>query len=149
MKRRFYVLMSLMLLAGCEPERGIRNSKDFVSEVNVACIERALHATFGNVYRGSYVSSGHGFPQGTTVTQFTYYRSTDWAALATLDIGGFGGGTRIIHSFTGAGNELPQADFPPALKAMGVATAALRVRCDVDLSGLGWQEIGQSVDALN
>lgn len=150
MQRSPYSLLCLpLLLAGCEPERGIRSNGDFASQVNVACIDRALRQTFGEVERWDYVSDGGIFPKGTTVAQIAYYKGHDGVGWTTLHIGFVGSATRISHEFTGIGPELPQASFPPALRAMARASAVLRRACGLNLATMKWQEVGQDVEALD
>ena len=150
MGRASYTLLCLpLLLGGCEPERGIRSNRDIGSPVDVACVDRALRQTFGEVERWDYVSDGGTFPKGTSVAQIAYYKWDDGVGWTTLHIGKVGEGTRISHAFTGIGAELPQASFPPAIKAMARAGAALQTACGLNLSGMEWLEIGQDVEALN
>jgi hypothetical protein len=150
MNRPSYALLCLpLLLGGCEPERGIRSNRDFASEIDVACVDRALRQTFGEVNRWDYVSDGATFPKGTPVAQFAYYKWDDGVGWAKLEIGPVDGKTRISQSFTGIGAELPQGSFPLAMKAMTEASAALKKECGVNLSGMEWREIGQDVAILD
>ncbi len=148
MRRATSILLCLPLLVGCEPERGIRASEDFAWRIDITCVDRILRKTFGNLDRGDFVSDGVIFPKGTVVAQLAYWEGGDGVARSRLNIGYVGTGTRISHEFTGAGNELPQAAFPPALEAMGRASAAIRLGCGVNLSPPRWQEIGQDVEAV-
>lgn len=144
-----YILLCIPLLAGCEPERGIRASRDFGSQVDVTCVDKSLRKTFGSVQRWDYISDGGTFPKGTAVAQIAYQKWDDGVGWATLHIGSVGEGVRISHEFTGMGAELPQVSFPPALRAMEKASAALRSACGLNLSALEWREIGQDVEALD
>nr|GLK22123.1 hypothetical protein GCM10017606_29510 [Microbacterium terregens] len=144
-----YILISMTLLAGCEPERGIRASRDFGSQVDVACVDQSLRKTFGSVERWDYVSDGGTFPKGTAVAQFAYHKWDDGVGWATLHIASVGKGVRISHEFTGVGAELPEVSFPPALRAMERASVALRSACGLNLSGAKSREIGQDVKALD
>lgn len=56
---------------------------------------------------------------------------------------------RIEHAFTGAGSELPQQSFPPAMRAMRKAGRVLDAACGLDLSGMELKAVGQSVDTLD
>jgi hypothetical protein len=138
-----------LLVAGCEPERGIRSNRDYASTVDLDCVDRELRKAFGQIERWDYVSDGGTFPKGTSVAQFAYYRTSDRAGWATLEIGAVENVTRISHAFTGIGSELPQSTFPPALNAMHQASVALGRACRLNLSGMEMHEIGQDVDALN
>ena len=150
MSRTPYILLFLaLLLAGCEPERGIKSSRDFASPVDVACLDRTLRHTFGMVERWDYVSDGGTFPNGTAVVQIAYYKWGDGVGWSTLHIGSVGEATRVLHEFTGIGPELPQASFPPALEAMAKASSTLQTACGLDLSGMQWRETGQQVRALD
>ena len=150
MVRTRYTLLCLpLLLGGCEPERGIRSNRDFASQIDVACVDRTLRQTFGEVERWDYVSDGGTFPDGTPVAQIAYYQWDNGVGWTTLQIGSVGDKTRVSHEFTGIGAELPQASFPPAMKAMAEASAALKTACGLDLSGMQWREIGQDVEALD
>ena len=150
MNRPSYTLLCLpLLLGGCEPERGIRSNRDFASQIDVACVDRALRQTFGEVNRWDYVSDGGTFPKGTPVAQLAYYKWNDGVGWTRLEIGPVADKTRVSHSFTGIGAELPQASFPPAMKAMAEADAVLKKECGLNLSGMEWREIGQDVDVLN
>lgn len=150
MARASYTLICLpVLLCGCEPERGIRSNRDFPSQVDVACVDRALRQTFSDVERWDYVSDGGTFPNGTSVVQIAYYKWNGGVGWTTLHLGSVGSKTRVSHEFTGIGAELPQASFPPALKAMAKASAALKSACSLNLSGMEWLEIGQDVEALD
>jgi hypothetical protein len=149
MRASRYILICMPFLAGCEPERGIQASRDFGSQVDVACVDQSLRSTFGSVQRWDYISDGGIFPKGTAVTQIAYQKWDDGVGWITLHIGSVGEGARISHEFTGMGAELPQVSFPPALRAMEKASAALRSACDLDLSALKWREIGQDVEALD
>jgi len=101
------------------------------------------------VERWDYVSDGGTFPKGTNVAQIAYYKWDEGVGWTTLHIGSVAEGTRISHAFTGIGAELPQASFPPAMKAMAKASAALQTACGLSLSGMEWREIGQDVEALD
>lgn len=144
-----YILLCLPLLAGCEPERGIRASRDFASQIDVGCVDQTLRKTFGSVERWDYVSDGGAFPKGTAVAQIAYQKWDDGAGWITIHVGRVSGGSRVSHEFTGIGAKLPQASFPPALRAMEKASAALRSDCGIDLSALNWRKIGQDVEALD
>lgn len=145
-----YILLCLpLLLGGCEPERGVRSNRDFASPIDVGRVDRVLRQTFGQVERWDYVSDGGTYPKQTPVSQFAYYRWDGGVGWATLHIGSVGRSTRISLEFTGIGAELPQASFPPAMKAMARASDSLRAACGLDLSGMIMREIGQNVEALN
>ena len=144
-----FILLCIPLLAGCEPERGIRASRDFGSQVDVACVDQSLRNTFGSVQRWDYISDGGTFPKGTAVAQIAYQKWGDGVGWVKLHIGSVGKRVRISHEFTGMGAELPQASFPPALRVMEQASAALRSACGLDLSALKWREVGQDVAALD
>ncbi|MDZ4137994.1 MAG: hypothetical protein U1D66_03830 [Erythrobacter sp.] len=149
MRRSLYIMICLPLLAGCEPERGIRASRDFASKIDVTCVDQTLRKTFGSVERWDYVSDGGTFPKGTAVAQLAYEKWDEGEGWMTIHIGQVGERYRISHEFTGFGAELPQASFPAALLAMDKASAALQSGCRINLSALRWREIGQDVDALN
>ena len=150
MSRARYILLCLaLLLGGCEPERGVRSTRDFASTIDVGCVDRALRQTFGQVERWDYVSGGGTFPKQTPVAQFAYHKWDGGVGWTTLHLGSVEGGTRVSHEFTGIGAELPQASFPPAMKAMARASESLRATCGLDLSGMKLREIGQNVEALN
>jgi len=139
----------VLMLSGCEPERGIRADRDFSTAVSVDCINHALVETFGKIERWDYVSDGHLFPKGTEVAQFAYYSLPDGAGWATIKVGFTEQGTRVVHDFTRIGTELPQSVFPPALKAIGRANRAVEQSCQVDLDDMEMREIGQNVEALH
>lgn len=143
------LLCLLLLLGGCEPERGMKANRDIISRVDVGCVDRALRQSFGEVERWDYVSDGGTFPKGTAVAQLAYYNSEDGQGWATLHIASVKNKTRISHEFTGIGTELPQSSFPPAMKAMSHANAVLEKACGLHLSGMEWQEIGQDIEALH
>ena len=144
------VVVTLPLLVACEPERGVRATRDFAHEADVACIESALQKHFPDVSRNDYSNLGHGtFRTDTPVTQFTYHRSGDGRGVSWVEVGDMEEGTRIALSFTGIGMELPQEDFPEALAKMRQANAALATECRLDLGSAELKEIGQQVDALN
>jgi hypothetical protein len=138
-----------LLLGGCEPERGIKSKRDLDAPVDVACADQALRQSFGAVVRWDYVSDGGTFPKGTPVAQIAYYKWDGGVGWATLHIGSVGEGTRVSHEFTGIGAELPQASFPPAMKAMARASAVVQRACGLNLSAMEWREIGQDVEALD
>lgn len=144
-----FLCLPLLLLAGCEPERGIRSGRDVPSPVDVACVDRALRQAFGKIERWDYVSDGGIFPKGTAVAQFAYYNWNDGVGWAKLHIGSLGQMTRISHDFTGIGAELPQPSFPPAINAMAKATAVVQTACGLNIATDEWREIGQDVEALN
>ncbi|MCY7280439.1 MAG: hypothetical protein LH610_05990 [Sphingomonas bacterium] len=108
-----------------------------------------MRQTFGDVERWDYVSDGGTFPNGTPVAQIAYYKWHDGVGSTTLHIGSVGDKTRVSHEFTGIGAELPQTSFPPAMKAMAKASAALKRACSLNLSRMEWREIGQDVEALD
>ncbi|MFW2830692.1 hypothetical protein [Sphingomonas sp. ID0503] len=135
-------------LCGCEPLRGVVSQKDVGTAVDTKCIDKTLRQAFGKVERWDYVADGNTFPNGTSVAQFAYYNwnSAGWV---TLDVGRVNGKTRVSHSFTGIGPELPQQSFPPAIRAMQKAGEVLRMACNLDLSSMKLRAVGQSVEALN
>ena len=143
------VPIAATLLSGCEPERGMRGHRDFDVPVDVGCIDSALRSEFGQIERWDYVSDGFEFPDRTQVAQLAYYQSSDQLGWATLKIGRIGAETRIVHDFTGAGAELPQDIFPPAVDAMNRANAVIEKACGLSIGGLQMREIGQDIDALN
>lgn len=144
------VVATMPLLSACEPERGIRATRDFDHEVDVACVERALQTRFPDVSRYDYVDDGYGtFPKGTEVAQFAYHRSDDRTGVSWVEVGDTEKGTRLAHSFTGLGPEIPQEHFPEALSKMRQANAALASECQLELRTAKLNEIGQRVDALN
>jgi hypothetical protein len=150
MSRARYLLVCLpLLLGGCEPERGIRASQDFASQIDVVCVDGALRNAFEDVGRMDYVSGGGTFPKGVRVTQISYFRFGRGVGEAKLEIGSLGGSTRVSHAFTAAGAELPQAAFPPAMEAMAEASTVLKTKCGLNLSGMKFREIGQDVEALH
>jgi len=143
-------VITATLLSACEPERGVRATRDFDRKVDVACVERALNDSFPHVSRYDYVDDGYGtFTKGTQVAQFTYYRSDDRRGVSWVEVGDTKQGARLSHSFTGLGMELPQEDFPEALSKMRQANAALAAQCQLELGTAKLKEIGQDVDALN
>jgi hypothetical protein len=144
-----YMLLCLPLLAGCEPERGIRASRDLALKVDVACVHQTLRSTFGSVERWDYVSDGGTFPAGTAVAQMAYQKWDGGVGWVTIHVGAVGDEVRVSHEFTGIGAKLPQASFPPALRAMEKANSALQSACGLNLSALEWQEVGQDVEALD
>ena len=143
------MVIALLLFAGCEPLRGISAQRDYRSSIDISCVDRALRDTFGKVERWDYVSDGNTFPKDADVAQFAYYHSSDQTGWATINIGSLEQGTRITHEFTGIGAKLPQASFPPALRAMNRTNQNLYKECGIDLSGMKLRQIGQEVDALN
>lgn len=124
------------------------SEKDIESTVDIRCVDAALRATFGKIERWDYVDDGTTFPNGTSVAQFAYYKSGDSAGWATLDVGRVSSTTRITHSFTGIGAELPQRLFPPAIRAMEKANRALKAACNLDLTDMKLDSVGQDVEAL-
>src|SRR5690348_7783401 len=112
------VAIFLVLLTGCDPERGIRASRDLPRTVDVGCVERALERRFGEIRVNEYESDGGTFPSGTLVTQFTYYRPEGLHGVSWVEVGRLGNGARMAHSFTGVGPEIPQQEFPRALARM-------------------------------
>jgi hypothetical protein len=141
---------ALSLLAACEPARGIRAARDFAYEADVTCVERALQSHFPDVSRYNYVDDGYGtFPKSTSVTQFTYHRGKDGSGVSWVELGDTDEGTRVAHSFTDLGSEIPQDSFPEALLKMRAANAALASECQIDLRTAELEEIGQDVDALD
>ena len=140
---------ALLLLSACEPERGVRATRDFAHKADVACVESALRNHFADVSRYDYVDDGYGtFPEGTQVAQFTYHRSGDGRGVSWVEVGYTEKGTRVGHSFSGLGMPLPQEDFPKALAKMRQANAVLASECRLDLGSAKLKEIGQRVDAL-
>lgn len=81
--------------------------------------------------------------------QFAYYRNRDHGGTATLQVGLVDNEMRIVHAFTGAGSELPQESFPPAIRAMRKAEHVLKAACGLDLAGMDLEAVGQSVEALD
>ena len=149
MSRARYLLVCLpLLLGGCEPERGIRASQDFTSQIDVTCVDRALRSAFEDVGRWDFVSGGGTFPKGSRVAQFSYFRLARGGE-AVLEIGPLGDSTRVSHAFHSAGAELPQAAFPPAMEAMAEASTVLKAKCGLNLLGMKMRAIGQDVEALN
>jgi hypothetical protein len=140
--------LAAFTLCGCEPLRGVVSEKDIGTTVDTRCVDKALRQAFGKVERWDYVADGGTFPSGTSVAQFAYYNGES-AGWATLDVGRVKGKTRVTHSFTGIGAELPQPSFPPALRAMRKAGRVLRMACNLDLSGMKLKAVGQSVEALD
>lgn len=124
------------------------SEKDLRATVDIGCIDTNLRKAFGKIERWDYVDDGNNFPKGTHVAQFAYYKTEDSGGWATLDIGRVDDKTRVTHSFTGIGAELPQQSFPPALRAMQKASQALKTACNLDLSGMELKAVGQSVQAL-
>lgn len=141
---------ALSLLSACEPERGIRATRDFAFDANVDCIERALQSQFPKVSRYDYIDDGYGpFPKNTSVAQITYHRGEDGRGVSQVEVGNTDKGTRLAHSFTDLGSEIPQEHFPEALAKMRKANAALASECQLDLRTTKLEEIGQEVDALH
>ncbi len=150
MRRNEVILFfAAVTLGGCEPLRGIVSEKELPATVDIGCVDATLRQTFGKIERWDYVDDGSTFPRGTNVAQFAYYKTEDSAGWATLDMGRVKDKTRITHSFTGIGAELPQKSFPPALRAMRKASQVLKVACKLDLSNMELKAVGQRVDALN
>jgi hypothetical protein len=147
-RNRFFLLLAAVALCGCEPLRGIVSEKDIQATVDIGCVDTTLRQTFGKIERWDYVDDGSTFPKGTNVAQFAYYKTEDSAGWVTLDIGRVNGKTRITHSFTGIGAELPQQSFPPAMGAMQEADHALKASCALDLSGMKLNPVGQNVEVL-
>jgi hypothetical protein len=140
-------LAAIILLTGCEPERGIRATWDLAGRIDVDCVEQSLQRRFDAVHRNDYESEGYVFPRGTDVAQFTYYGPG--SGVAWIEVGAIPNGTRIAHSFTTVGWDIPQQAFPPALARMREATAGLLADCRIDLRQARFTEIGQNVDALH
>jgi hypothetical protein len=150
MRRNGLILvLAEIALGGCEPLRGVVSESDLHTPVDIGCVDRTLRKAFGKIERWDYVDDGGTFPKDTDVAQFAYYKTENGAGWATLDIGRVNDKTRITHSFTGIGAELPQQYFPPAIRAMEKAGRILRADCNLDLSGMELKAVGQSVDALN
>ena len=147
-RKLFFLLAFAVPLAGCEPLRGVVSEKESSQPVSVTCVDATLRKTFGEVQRWDYVSDGNGFPNGTKVAQLAYFQSESGRGWAALEIGKVGNATRLAHSFTGAGGEIPQEDFPPALRAMGRAKSALQASCNLNLSDMQLKSVGQHVEAL-
>jgi hypothetical protein len=143
--------LTALTLAGCEPVRGVISKKDVVGSVDIKCIDSALRKAFAQVSREDYTDDDDGgsYPSETQVAQFVYYSSPDNAGRATLEVGPVPSGTRLVHSFTGLGSELPQGHFPPALAAMRKASETLRAACNLDLTAMPLRSVGQHVDALD
>lgn len=137
-----------LTLSGCEPLRGVASEKEVATAVDTRCVDKTLRQAFGKIERWDYVADGTDFPKGTSVAQFAYYNG-DSAGWATLDVGRVKDKTRITHSFTGIGAELPQQSFPPAIRAMQKADQVLKAACSLDLSGMELKAVWQSVEALN
>lgn len=148
-RNELILVLATLTLCGCEPLRGVVSERDFQTPVDIGCVDTALRQAFGKIERWDYVDDGSTFPKGTNVAQFAYYKTEDSAGWATLDIGRVNDKTRVTHSFTGIGAELPQETFPPAMRAMRKADQVLKAVCNVDLSGMELKPVGQSVDALN
>jgi hypothetical protein len=140
--------LAAVTLCGCEPLRGVVSEKDSGAAVDIKCVDRTLRRAFGKVERWDYIDDGSTFLIGANVAQFAYYNG-DGAGWATLQVGPVRGGTRVAHSFTGVGAELPQQSFPPAIRAMHKAEKLLGTACSLDLSGLKLKAVGQDVDALD
>ena len=150
MKRSKLVLAPVIFsLCGCEPLRGMVSETDIQTAVDIGCVDKALRETFGKIERWDYVDDGSTIPKGTNVAQFAYYNDQESGGWATLDVGSVDENTRISHSFTGIGAELPQRSFPPALRAMGKANSVLKAKCHLDLSGMKLEAGGQKDDALD
>ena len=147
-RNRLGSVLAALTLCGCEPLRGIVSEKDVGTAVDTDCVDKTLRQSFGSIERWDYVADGDTFPEGTRVAQFAYYNGES-AGWATLHIGRVKDKTRITHSFTGIGAELPQQVFPPALLAMQKAGRVLRMTCNLDLSGMKLKAVGQSVEALD
>jgi hypothetical protein len=143
------LLAIVSLACGCEPLRGVVAEKDQGNPVDLACVTQALQKEFGAVERRNYTSGGGSFPNETPVVQFSYFQSSDSRGQATLEVGKNGHGTRLKHSFTGAGSKLPQEDFPPAFKAMDRAASVLKAACGLDLGHMRPRSVGQQVDGLD
>lgn len=140
--------LAAFALCGCEPLRGVVSEKDVGTTVDTRCIDMTLRQAFGKVERWDYVADGNVFPNGTSVAQFAYHNGNS-AGWVTLDVGSVNGKTRVSHSFTGIGAELPQQSFPPAFRAMQKAGQVLKTACNLDLFGMKFKAVGQSVEALN
>jgi hypothetical protein len=114
--------------------------------VNSDCVEKALRKRFPDLHVMDAAAGD--VPEGKIELLFDYYHPSDetWAVLSFIELDR---STRVEHFFLGHGAKLPQDVFPPALKAMKEASAALHSDCGVDLTPLKLQPIGQSVDALN
>lgn len=147
--RKNLLIIAVLMLGGCEPMRGVVSEKDVNSGVDLGCVDASLRRAFGKIERWDYTSDGGTFPKGTEVAQFAYYRTNDSAAWATLHIGEVAKHIRVEHSFTGAGPELPQDYFPPALRAMRKASDAVRTDCHLDLRNMRLKAVGQDVDVLD
>src|SRR4051812_37343449 len=137
--------LAAITLCGCEPPRGVVSERDLSTPVDIGCVDRTLRKAFGKIERWDYVDDGSSFPKGTNVDQFAYYKTEHGAGWVTLDIGRVNDKTRVTHSFTGMGGELPQQSFPPAIRAMEKAGRVLRADCNLDLSGMELKAVGQSV----
>ena len=148
---RYILILAAVALGGCEPKRGIVAEKAVSPFLfaNIVCVDTALRKAFGKVDRWDYVSDGGTYPTGTKVLQYAYYRSKDGRGTATLHIGLVDNETLIKHAFTGAGSELSQESFPPAMRAMRKAGRVLDAACGLDLLGMELKAVGQSVDALD
>ncbi len=125
------------------------SERDLHTPADIGCVDKTLRKAFGKIERWDYVDDGSTFPKGTNVAQFAYYKTENSAGWATLDIGRVNDKTRVTHSFTGIGAELPQQSFPPAIRAMEKAGRVLKADCNLDLSGMELKAVGQSVEALN
>ena len=132
------------------PPRGFHGVGDLSGQLTADCAEKALHLTFGDAIMAYWAESiGGELPSGTAELTVSYYQTPDERGAASLAIGDVAGHTRVSHNFMGWGDPLPQEDFTLGLAAMHRAEAALKTRCDADLSGLKWREIGQHIDALH
>jgi hypothetical protein len=78
---------ALLATSGCEPGVEIAWQKEFDGEIDQSCIESAFKMTGLDFKRRSYVSEGRrGFPEGISVTQYSYSDPTGVGAY-NLDIG--------------------------------------------------------------
>ena len=122
--------------------------RDYPNQIDAGCVEAALNSAFRGVRHNQYVAGGGEFPNGASVTQLTYAQTGDARGQAMFEVSNFSTGSRIVHSFTGMGGQLPQSAFPPALRAMVKANDTISQRCHLDLRGIGLKAIGQHVNAL-
>ncbi len=131
-----------LCLGGCDTAYGIRADANYSTKIDLKCVDGALREAFGQVHRWDYVQAGGAgtFPDGTPVTEFSYFSTPRNHAAATLAIGNVQRGTQVSHSLLG--DKLPPAEFARALAAMKRAGNALRADCGLDLSNMKMREVG-------
>lgn len=121
-------------LAACDPGVHLAFEQDFDGPVDYDCIEKGLRAVAKDVRRGSYQADGfgRGFPEGTTVTQFTY-SDLSYAGGYALDVARLPDGkTHYWHEWGKIGTDIPAEEEAQARPLLIAANKSVAQRCGLD-----------------